>query len=496
VVQAGATTTFTATGLTGNTTYTFTVVSYNNTACNGGPVYNNTAPLIGSSASCPATPSTITTSNVTTSSFQLNYTSSKGGGATNPVTYNLEVTTDAAFSVGITGSPFTVSDTTTTQTTMSYTVSGLNPSTIYYYRIKANGCNTTTATGSVSTNCNAINTPYSENFDGATTPNLPLCTSRQDLNGGTTWTTVTAPTGYSGKVLQYTYSISLPADDWFYTQGINLTGGTPYIIGYKYGNNSTGFVEKMEVKYGTSAAASAMINALASHTLINDNTPHVNTVNLTPAASGVYYFGFHANSAADQFYLFLDSITVVAGSALPVTVTSFNAKRNGTVNNITWSTTQEINTSVFVVERSTDGRTFSPIGQVAAAGNSTSLRTYQFTDASPAKAINFYRLKIVDRDNISKFSDVRSVRNTGNVDFTIYPNPVKDVMKVDINADKADKGVMIITDISGKQVYSRQVNVAAGNNTISVDISNITQGAYIIKIQLSDDTIVKKFTKM
>jgi hypothetical protein len=102
----------------------------------------------------------------------------------------------------------------------------------------------------------------------------------------------------------------------------------------------------------------------------------------------------------------------------------------------------------------------------------------------------------VDRDNNTKYSDVRSVKNTGNADFAIYPNPVKDLMKVDINADKTDKGVIIITDINGKQVYSRNVNVAAGSNTFSIDISNMAQGAYIIKVQLTDDLVVKKFTKM
>ncbi len=181
---------------------------------------------------------------------------------------------------------------------------------------------------------------------------------------------------------------------------------------------------------------------------------------------------------------------------LPVTLVTFNAKRNAALNNITWSTSQEINTSLFVIERSSDGRNFTQIGQVAAAGNSNTLRTYQFNDVSPVKGINYYRLRIVDRDNIAKFSDIRSVRNAGNADFTIYPNPVRDVMKVEINADKIDKGLMSITDINGKQVYNRLVNIAAGNNTFSIDFSNMAQGAYIIKIQLSEDMIVKKITKM
>ncbi|MEO5647574.1 MAG: T9SS type A sorting domain-containing protein, partial [Chitinophagaceae bacterium] len=112
------------------------------------------------------------------------------------------------------------------------------------------------------------------------------------------------------------------------------------------------------------------------------------------------------------------------------------------------------------------------------------------------KGINYYRLKIVDRDNSFKFSDIRSVRNNGNAEFTIYPNPVQDVMKVEIYSDKSDKGIIIVNDINGKQVYSRAVNVVTGDNTFTLDISTMAEGAYFIKIQLSEDMSVKKFTKL
>jgi hypothetical protein len=218
----------------------------------------------------------------------------------------------------------------------------------------------------------------------------------------------------------------------------------------------------------------------------------------TAARSGAYYTeplaGGVAPTENNAIGRFMIQATISA--PLPVTLMTFAAQRNGTVNNLSWNTSQEINTGFFAIERSKDGRNFSQIGQVAATGNSSTIRTYQFTDPSPLKAINYYRLKIVDIDNSAKYSDVRNVKNTGNADFVVYPNPVKDIMKVDINAERADKGIMIITDINGKQVYIRNVNVAAGNNTFSIDINNMAQGAYIIKVQLTNDLVVKKFTRM
>lgn len=143
VVQNTTSTSFTATGLTGNTDYTYTIFAFNNTACLGGPAYNPTSPLTGNSITCPVTPSGISVSNLTSMSFRLNWNSSKGGNAVTPLDYTVEVSTENTFTTGmVAGSPFTVTDTTTTQNTMRFAVTGLSASTQYYYRLRGNGCNT------------------------------------------------------------------------------------------------------------------------------------------------------------------------------------------------------------------------------------------------------------------------------------------------------------------------------------------------------------------
>ncbi len=181
---------------------------------------------------------------------------------------------------------------------------------------------------------------------------------------------------------------------------------------------------------------------------------------------------------------------------IPVNLVKFEVQRNGRINQATWSTSQEVNTSHFVVERSNDGRNFTAIGQVTANGNSNALLTYSFTDNSPARGINYYRLRVVDTDNTGKYSQVRSVRNEGLADVAIFPNPVNDVMTVSITADKAERGEMTIADISGKIIYTRTLNVAQGDNKLPVNVSNMASGAYIIKVQLNDDIVIRKFNKL
>ncbi len=190
----------------------------------------------------------------------------------------------------------------------------------------------------------------------------------------------------------------------------------------------------------------------------------------------------------------LDDITISA--TLPISLLEFNAQRTGSVNKLTWKTSQEANSNKFVIERSTDGTRFLEIGQVAAAGNSNTVRNYSFTDLSPVKGINYYRLRLVDNDNAFKYSTVKNVRNLGSADFSFAPNPVQQHMYVKIDADKADKGTLTITDISGRQVYNQAMNVVAGTNNISIETGKLAPGSYVIKMQLSDDRIVKKFNKL
>lgn len=180
---------------------------------------------------------------------------------------------------------------------------------------------------------------------------------------------------------------------------------------------------------------------------------------------------------------------------LPVGLLSFNAQRTGRVNKITWSTSQEINTRSFLVQHSTDGRNFKTLGEVAAAGNSANTLSYSYFDNTPVRGINFYRLRVIDNGGHEKFSAVRNVRNEGTADIAIYPNPVRTNMMVNITSDKLDKALISITDMNGKMLYSKTMSITEGMNYVNVNTAAMSSGTYVIKIQLNDDLVVRKFNK-
>jgi hypothetical protein len=181
---------------------------------------------------------------------------------------------------------------------------------------------------------------------------------------------------------------------------------------------------------------------------------------------------------------------------IPVDLLYFNAIRKGSINALEWATAQEINSSKFVVERSSNGGAYTPVGEVAAAGNSSSTRIYTFTDIAPIRGINLYRLRMVDKDNQARLSWTRQVRNEGLANVSVYPNPVQDKLTVNIQADKAVAGEVIITDVNGKAVYNNVVKLIQGENIIPVNAAVRQSGTYFIKVLLEGDMIVRKFNKL
>lgn len=207
----------------------------------------------------------------------------------------------------------------------SHTLSGLTPNTAYEFQVRTNctGGNTSAWAGpwSFSTSCLAFDIPFFEDFNSASAPYLPNCWTVQDLNGFSTWKVTASNILFPTSAVRYMYNPYDPANDWFFTPGLNLEGGRTYQLTYDYGAYS-GYPEKMEVYYGSSAQASAMNHLIVDHGQISGGT-HAASYNFTPAVSGVYYIGWHAYSSADQYVLEVDNIQVIgqcSGTPEPGTV--------------------------------------------------------------------------------------------------------------------------------------------------------------------------------
>ncbi len=63
-----------------------------------------------------------------------------------------------------------------------------------------------------------------------------------------------------------------------------------------------------------------------------------------------------------------------------------------------WSTSREVNTSYFIIEKSTDGINYTPIATVKASGNSVFPHSYEFADANKTIVPSTFRIVLVTMD--------------------------------------------------------------------------------------------------
>ena len=168
----------------------------------------------------------------------------------------------------------------------------------------------------------------------------------------------------------------------------------------------------------------------------------------------------------------------------------------GKVNRLQWSTAKEVNVDRFEVERSRDGREFRTMdnGQLTMDNGK---HEYSFTDKLPLPAINYYRIKIIDRDGKFEYSPIRVVNNSGSFYVSIHPNPVKDRMQVEIAGEKKTTLQMQIISQDGKTLISQQWNVNEGTTMKPVNVSALQSGSYFLKLTGDKKEVsVVKFEKL
>ena len=110
---------------------------------------------------------------------------------------------------------------------------------------------------------------------------------------------------------------------------------------------------------------------------------------------------------------------------LPLLWKSFTATKQNNYGLLQWATSMEQGSKDFIVQTSTNGTVWTTLSTVAAAGYSSTTRTYSYVHINPIKGVNFYRIVQTDIDNSSTVSEVKLLKFEGtNNDYRVVSNPV------------------------------------------------------------------------
>lgn len=213
--------------------------------------------------------------------------------------------------------------------------------------------------------------------------------------------------------------------------------------------------------------------------------------------NNLFFTADNGDSPVDGFTdLYKINATV---STLPITLLNFSATLQTQAVALYWTTSTEINSSHFIIQRSNDGVHFTEIATINAAGNSSVEKKYGYNDFQYADAhsdVLFYRLQMVDKDGKYKYSGVLSVRLKGaNIELRIYPNPVHDQLSILLNTPSGNKVALQITDVCGKQVYRGTYNTGSVSNLRNINVSALAKGTYFVQILTAKESKTVKFVK-
>lgn len=173
---------------------------------------------------------------------------------------------------------------------------------------------------------------------------------------------------------------------------------------------------------------------------------------------------------------------------LPVTLTSFEAQRQGSEALLTWATAQELNNTGFEVQVSTNGQLFRTLATVpAASANSQQARTYQYTDREAGKSgLRYYRLRQLDVDGKATLYGPRTVA-FGVAAATVYPNPFTSTLRIPVQSAVAGNLTVRLLDGLGREVSRATTRVDAAATEVSLDaLDRLPAGAYYLQITLPD----------
>lgn len=198
-------------------------------------------------------------------------------------------------------------------------------------------------------------------------------------------------------------------------------------------------------------------------------------------------------------FLFLVSSVAVA-MASQTQIVGFDVEDFNIGNQLNWHTTVEVDNKEFLVERSTDGVSFTTIGTVEGYGTTTERQSYNFLDISADGGLTHYRLKQVNYDGTFKVSNVIKIDKSGANNLTITSmTPLEEggVVEITLDVKKPSTVTYNVDKLDAHLVYTATQTLQSGKNIISVDISEFEEGTYKITIEADKETesIVFKNTK-
>ncbi len=297
-------------------------------------------------------------------------------------------------------------------------------------------------------------------------------------------------------------------DDWWVrllsgtgSPANNISINSQHNIGYWIKTNSANASAQISILIDDSDG----IEKGTMQNIFNDNQWHLYQWNLSDNAQWSAFTGngtieaasitidallFTAPNGSANWTILIDDVIAGDSPPVPVELINFEATFVNNTINLFWETATEINNYGFEIQRTVGQKSFlSPwetVGFVEGAGNSNSPKQYSFVDTDNLSGKVSYRLKQVDIDGATEYSNVVTVTINGLAKTELYqnyPNPFNPTTIISFNLSHTTHVKITVYNTLGEKVTELVNEVReAGIHNLKFDASNLTSGFYIYRI--------------
>jgi hypothetical protein len=200
-----------------------------------------------------------------------------------------------------------------------------------------------------------------------------------------------------------------------------------------------------------------------------------------------YYIEFEGSDAQNNIY------SAIAAAPLPVELIKFDVKKlSDNEIDLNWDAIER-NFSHYQVEASRNEKDkFIEIGRVDGLNAGSAKSSYLFKDKNPVAGINYFRLKMIDKDGRFQYSNITSVNIEKQFDssFEVFPNPSSGPITVSFDSENDKNVKMEIQNLEGRFVKTYEINATKGKNQIPMDI-DLSNGVYnlVFRIDGKQETV-------
>ncbi len=187
-------------------------------------------------------------------------------------------------------------------------------------------------------------------------------------------------------------------------------------------------------------------------------------------------------------------------STIPVELVSFTAESNGDGVSLKWETATELNNRGFEIQRCIGDKGFYTVGFINGHGTTAGHQYYSYTDKNLDNGIYSYRLKQVDFDGSSNYSNAIEVELKALYSYFLdqnWPNPFNPATSIGFGIkDKSNVRITILNAIGEEVAVILNEEQEPGFHRVEFNTASLAgglpSGVYFYRIQAGTFTATRK----